>query len=68
MARSPINHCIVCGAPIIRMRKRVISRGRFKGQYTLEWSRARYCGPACARLAQRRQQKKNQLLRVFGDK
>lgn len=66
MARSPINHCIVCGQPIIRMRKVYVTSGRFKGQYTLEWSRAVYCSHACHQIAYRRRKKQAQFYRVFG--
>lgn len=67
MARSPINLCVICKKPIVRMRKVVVTRGRWKGEYHLEWSRAKYCGAACEQVARRRRRKLERLQRVFGD-
>jgi hypothetical protein len=49
------------------MRKVVVTTGRWKGQYHYEWSRAKYCSPACEQVARRRRRKKEALERIFGN-
>lgn len=65
MSRSPIPHCVVCGAPIVKMRR--IACGRGKKQFRLEWSTASYCSDACTMIAYRERKRRAMLNRVFGD-
>lgn len=62
MSRSPINKCVVCGTPIVRMKK-----VRTWDGYYLDWSRRSYCSNKCEKRASRRRIKKRRLERVFGD-
>lgn len=65
MARSPIPRCLICGKPIVRMRRVPVGRG--KQQFRLEWSQAKYCSDACKMIAYRRRKRAAALRRVLGD-
>lgn len=58
MSRSPINLCVICGKPIVKMRKIALT-GRFKGKYTLGWSKAKCCSRACYQMEYRKRKKMN---------
>lgn len=65
MARSPINHCVICNKPIVRMRR--IPCGRGKQQFRLEWSTAIYCSDACKMIAYRERKRRAAFNRIFGN-
>jgi predicted nucleic acid-binding Zn ribbon protein len=62
---NPISKCVICGKPIVKMRKRLEGPGL--SQYRLEWRRAKYCSNACAVMAHRRRKRAEAFKRIFGD-
>lgn len=60
---NPIPKCVVCGTPIVKMKKIRVWDG-----YYLTWRQASYCSAKCSQRAYRRRKKAERLARVFGDR